>query len=44
LNRISNGKLEKDDQKIFEEIDKILKMYIGRKLENKFKSLEIDLD
>lgn len=44
LNRIFNGKLEKSDHKIFEEIDKILKMYVGRKLENKFKSLEIDLD
>jgi len=44
LNRISNGKLEKNDHKIFEEIDKILKMYVGRKLENKFKSLEIDLE
>jgi len=44
LNRISGGKLENGDQKIFEEIDRILKMYIGRKLENKFKSLEIDLD
>ncbi len=44
LDRVSNGKLEKNDHKVYEEIDKILKMYIGRKLENKFKSLEIDLD
>lgn len=44
LNRISTGKLEKGDHKIFEEIDKVLKMYVGRKLENKFKSLEINLE
>lgn len=40
---IFNGKLTKESQKVDKEIDKILKVYIGRKLESKFKSLEIGL-
>lgn len=39
---ISNGKLNKELHKSVSEIDKIMKIYIGRKLESKFKSLEID--
>lgn len=40
---IFNGKLTKQSQKVDKEIDKILKLYVCRKLESKFKSLEIDL-
>jgi DNA repair protein RecO (recombination protein O) len=40
---IFNGKLTKQSQKVDKEINKILKLYVGRKLEVKFKSLEIDL-
>lgn len=39
---VFNGKLTKESQKVSSEIDKIMKIYIGRKLESKFKSLEID--
>ncbi|MBW6441301.1 DNA repair protein RecO [Patescibacteria group bacterium] len=42
LDPISNGKFNKDFHKHVSEIDKIMKMYIGRKIESKFKSLEID--
>lgn len=36
------GKMDKKMHGVVSEIDKIMKIYIGRKLENKFKSLEID--
>jgi DNA repair protein RecO (recombination protein O) len=38
---VSNGKMNKEMHSFFPEMDKIMKMYIGRKLESKFKSLEI---
>lgn len=38
---VFNGKLTKESQEVDKEIDKILKIYISRKLESKFKSLEI---
>ena len=43
FSRVFDGKLAKDLEKSAEEIDRILKIYIGRKLESKFKSLEIDI-
>ncbi len=39
---IFDGKLDKKMKKSTEEVDKLMKMYIGRKLERKFKSLEIE--
>jgi DNA repair protein RecO (recombination protein O) len=41
LENIFNGRISKEDQLSVNEIDKILKMYVGRKLEARFKSLEI---
>ena len=42
FSKVFNGKLAKDLDHSAKEIDKIMKIYIGRKLESKFKSLEID--
>lgn len=39
---VFNGHLTKESQAVAAEIDKIMKIYISRKLESKFKSLEID--
>ena len=39
---IFDGKLDKKMKKSTEEVDKLMKMYIGRKLERKFKSLEME--
>ena len=39
---IYKGKMTKEMHKLVPEIDKIMKIYISRKLESKFKSLEID--
>jgi DNA repair protein RecO (recombination protein O) len=41
LKNIFNGKISKEEQLSAKEVDKILKMYVGRKLEARFKSLEI---
>ena len=41
LHNISIGKLTKEMQLKVEEIDKLMKIYISRKIESKFKSLEI---
>jgi DNA repair protein RecO (recombination protein O) len=40
---VSEGKMSKDLHPLFKEMDKVMKIYIGRKLEDSFKSLEIDL-
>jgi len=42
LRKIMDGKLSKETHSLIDEIDKIMKIYIGRKLESRFKSLEID--
>jgi len=39
---IFDGKLDKKMKKSTEAVDKLMKMYIGRKLERKFKSLEME--
>lgn len=39
---VSEGKMSKDIHPLFKEMDKVMKIYIERKLENSFKSLEID--
>jgi len=44
LDPIYSGKMGKKMHETVSEIDKIMKIYIGRKLENKFKSLEIDTE
>ena len=42
FNSVSNGKMSKEMHSFFPEMDRVMKMYIGRKLESKFKSLEIE--
>ena len=42
LGQIYKGNITKEMHKLVPEIDKIMKMYISRKIESKFKSLEID--
>lgn len=42
LKPVSMGKFDKKIQESASEIDKLLKLYVGRKLESRFKSLEID--
>jgi DNA repair protein RecO (recombination protein O) len=42
LQQIFDGKILREMKKSVPEIDELMKMYIGRKLERKFKSLEIE--
>jgi DNA repair protein RecO len=41
---ILKGNIDKNMHKYVSEIDKLLKVYIGRKLESRFKSLEIEAE
>lgn len=42
MQKIYEGKVSNEAHLLFPEIDKLMKMYVGRKLESKFKSLELD--
>jgi DNA repair protein RecO (recombination protein O) len=42
LRTVSEGKMSTNLHPFFKEMDKIMKMYIGRKIESSFKSLEIE--
>ncbi len=44
LESVMRGNLTKEMHDLVGEIDKVLKIYIGRKLESKFKSLEINME